>query len=138
MAADPARDPDQHSLVGRVLAVLARIQLVRPWAVLGVCFAVSVAMAILATRLQLKTEFAELLPDGQPSVVELRRVLARTTGIAQVFVVLEGDDPAELRELGDRIVPALRAVGAPWVGSAEDGPDSAMMPPPEPPASRWP
>jgi hypothetical protein len=120
MAADPA-DPDDRSPVTRALTWLAGLQLRRPWSVLTACLALSIGMAFLATRLSLKTEFAELLPDGQPSVIELRRVLARTTGIAQVFVVLEGDDPAALRELGDRIVPKLVAVGPPWVGSAEDG-----------------
>ena len=115
---DPSATP---GTTARAWLALARVQVARPWLVLAACFALTVVCAGLATRLSLKTEFAELLPDGQKSVVELRRVLARTSGIANVFVVLEGDDPAALRELGDRLVPKLRAIGGPWVGSSEDG-----------------
>ena len=81
----------------------------------------AVVGAFLATQLELKTRFDQLLPDHQPSVVELRRVLEKTDTGSNIFVVLEGDDVAELRALGDALVPRLRAIGPPWVASAEDG-----------------
>ncbi len=81
----------------------------------------TVVGALLATRLELRTRFDQLLPDHQASVIELRRLSERTGGQSNVFVVLEGKDTQRLRTLGDELVPRLRALGPPWVTSAEDG-----------------
>src|SRR6185312_1180193 len=61
-----------------------------------------------------------LLPESQASVQELSRVASRTAGVSTLFVVLEGGDEASLRRAGDALVPALRDLGQPWVGEAED------------------
>src|SRR5262249_51397065 len=63
----------------------------------------------------------QLLPDDQPSVLELKRLSERTAGSSSIFVVLEGGDRDSLRALGAKLLPPLRAIGAPWVVSAEDG-----------------
>src|SRR5262249_44694341 len=52
---------------------------------------------------------------------ELDRVAARTSGVSTIFVVLEGSDGMALRRAADALVPALEAIGPPWVGRAEDG-----------------
>src|SRR5262249_17430496 len=57
----------------------------------------------------------------RPSVRELDRVAAHTSGISTVFVVLEGSDGPALRRAADSLVSALEQVGPPWVGGAEDG-----------------
>ena len=77
--------------------------------------------AELARGLELRTRFDQLLPDDQPSVLELKRLSERTAGSSSIFVVLEGGDRDTLRALGARLLPPLRAVGPPWVVSAEDG-----------------
>ena len=59
-------------------------------------------------------------------MVELHRVSARTSSHSTLFVVLEGQDPAGLRSAVDALVPALRALGPPWVGSVEDGVQDAL------------
>jgi uncharacterized protein len=86
---------------------------------------VAAALAALggwrATRLELRTGFADLLPPNQPSVVELHRVAAATRGLANVFVVLESPDVGALRRLADALLPRLEALGPPAVESAEDG-----------------
>jgi predicted RND superfamily exporter protein len=74
-----------------------------------------------ASRLKLVTDFSALLPQDQPSVVELGNILARTRGLSNVFVVLEGPDQAALRRLADDLVPRLAAVGGPSVESARSG-----------------
>lgn len=74
-----------------------------------------------ASRLRLVTDFADLLADDQPSVIELRRVLARTRGLSTVYILLEGAEPMALRRFADALVPALRAVGGPYVESARSG-----------------
>ena len=78
-----------------------------------------------ASRLSLVTDFADLLPQDQPSVIELRRILARTRGLSNVFIVIEGQDPLRLRTFADQLLPALRAIGSPYVESARDGAQDA-------------
>lgn len=79
------------------------------------------AAAWRATKLELRPQLSELLPQNKPSVVELHKVLARTRGVSNVFVVLEGQDTALLRRFGDELAARLMALGEPWVGSAESG-----------------
>jgi len=86
----------------------------------AVALLVAAAIAV-STRLSLQTGFEALLPEARPSVQELRRVAERTGGGSTLFVVLEGDDTTALRRSGDALVPALGALGAPWVAQAEDG-----------------
>jgi uncharacterized membrane protein YdfJ with MMPL/SSD domain len=90
----------------------------RPWAVLGFSLVITLVMALFASRLELRTRFDQLLPDAQPSVVELRRITERTDASSNVFIVLEGE---ELRAFGDALVPRLRGIGRPWVVTADDG-----------------
>ena len=99
---------------------LVRLQLEKPWRVL-LAVGVLTALALgLATRLQILTGFENLLPDSRQSVQELHRVAAKTNGVSTLFVVLEGEDGGALRRAGDTLVPALVALGPPWVGQAED------------------
>ncbi|MGD0674169.1 MAG: MMPL family transporter [Polyangiaceae bacterium] len=100
---------------------LARWQVRRPGWLLVAGAALSLVGAALATRLELRTRFDQLLPDHEPSVVELRRLAERTGGQSNVFVVLEGLDTTALRALGDALVPRLVSIGPPFVASAEDG-----------------
>jgi uncharacterized protein len=111
----------------QALQRLAALQWRRPGWLLAVGGVLSLAGALLASRLELRTRFDQLLPEHEPSVVELRRVAERTAGQSNVFVVLEGDDPAALRAFGDALVPRLRAIGPPWVASAEDGVQSSRV-----------
>jgi predicted exporter len=74
-----------------------------------------------ASRLQLVTDFADLLSQQQPSVVELYHILGRTRGLSTVHIVAEGKDVAALRRFADRLVVSLGRVGAPYVESARAG-----------------
>jgi predicted RND superfamily exporter protein len=97
------------------------LQTRRPWAVV-VGFALLVGLAARpAIRLRLVTDFADLLPQNQPSVVELRNILARTRGLSSLYVVLEGGDPMTLRRVADALVAPLSAIGSPYVESAHSG-----------------
>ena len=110
----------------RALDRLLGWQLQHPARVLGVIAALTLVSIFLATRLRLETSFESLLPESRPSVVELRRVSARTSSQSTIFVVLEGQDPAGLRRAADALVPALRELGPPWVGSVESGVHDAL------------
>src|SRR5262245_28008888 len=114
-------DPQSHRAVTNFWWRLAQFVDRRPALVVIVSLALAAVGAWRATRLELKTGFADLLPPDQPSVVELHRLMAETRGSANVFVVLEGRDVGALRRLGDALLPRLTAIGTPWVESAEDG-----------------
>ena len=111
----------QTSVIERTLLRLAAWQLRSPWTVLLIGLAFVVTGGWLARGLELRTRFDQLLPDDQPSVLELKRLSERTAGSSSIFVLLEGPDRDTLRSLGARLLPPLRSIGAPWVVSAEDG-----------------
>lgn len=100
---------------------LGILQVRRPSVPLLASLAITVVAALLAVRLELRTKFDQLLPQHKPSVVELHRIADRTAASSRIFVLLEGNDTATLRAMGDAMVPRLRAIGTPWVASAEDG-----------------
>ncbi|HET6983037.1 MAG TPA: MMPL family transporter [Myxococcaceae bacterium] len=113
--------PQQTSVIERILLRLAAWQLRAPWRVLFIGLVFTGIGAELARGLELRTRFDQLLPDDQPSVLELKRLSERTAGSSSIFVVLEGGDRETLRALGAKLLPPLRAIGPPWVVSAEDG-----------------
>ncbi len=123
-----ARGPCQGGAgLSRLWRRIAVLQTRNPRTVLLVFAIVAVLGAWRASKLKLVTDFADLLPQDQPSVVELRRILARTRGLSNVFIVLEDEDPARLRRIADALVPKLREVGSPWVEWARDGAEEARQ-----------
>jgi uncharacterized protein len=107
--------------MGRLMDRLADIQIERPMAPLTIVLALSLFFAWLATHLELRTRYDQLLPRSQPSVIELKRLEKRTNAAQTVMVLLEGEDRQVLRALGDAIVPQLDALGPEIVSGAEDG-----------------
>lgn len=104
---------------------LGLLQVRRPWVPFAFCMALTAAAVLLASRLELRTKFDQLLPQNKPSVVELHRIADRTAASSRIFVLLEGEDRAVLRAMGDEVVPKLRAIGGPWVVSADSGVQTA-------------
>ena len=100
---------------------LLHLQLHRAHWVLLVIGLTVVAALVTASRLELRTEFSAMLPDGYPSVREYHRVTARLPWASKVLVVLEGTDPFALRHAGDLLVTKIKAAQLPSVVSTEDG-----------------
>ena len=111
--------------MNRLWRRLAILQTRRPGLFVLALVALGALGAWRATKLRLVTDFADLLPANQPSVLELNRILPRTRGLSNVFVVMEGGDPAALRRAADALVPPLRAIGGPYVESARSGVQAA-------------
>jgi hypothetical protein len=108
----------------RPFAALARAQARFPFVFLTLAFVMTALAALSARRLELRTGFESLLPENRASVVELARVAEKTSGVSTLFVVLQGRDGTDaktLRARGDAVVKEVLAIGAPYVGSAEDG-----------------
>jgi hypothetical protein len=101
---------------------LIQLQVRRPWLPLAIVAAFTVIFGVFASKLELRTRYEALLPDSAPSVVELRRLEARTSLAQSVLILLEGPNRATLRQMADALVPALHGLGPDIVSSAEDGP----------------
>ncbi len=112
--------------IGGLIDRLAEAQVRRPLVPLAAVFAISIFFGWVASHLELRTRYDQLLPETQPSVVELRRVEKRTTIAQTVIVVLEGDDEKALRELGDAIVPRFQALSD-ILSNVEDGVQEARQ-----------
>ncbi len=107
-----------------VIDRLTTLQQQRPWVFIGSALLVTAVATAFALQLRLATGFESLLPESRPSVKELKRVSALTNGVSTVFVIFEGTPQtpvSALRQAADALVPALLAVGPPWVGHAESG-----------------
>ncbi len=126
-AIDTARNmPSPSSPPQRALAGLARLQVDRPGLVVLLVLLLTLPAALAASGLGLKTDFAELLPDNKPSVVEMRRVSSHLASTATLTIVAEGNDTAALRSFVDQAAPKLRALGPEWVGAVDDGVQDAQ------------
>lgn len=123
MVADKA--PESTKWLGIWLKI-ATIQSRFAVLILAVILATAVLGAYSAARLTVYAGFEHLLPDGKPSVVELKRVAAKTAGVSTLFVVIEAPTDAPppreaLRKASTALTADLRKLGEPWVGSAENG-----------------
>ncbi|HEY8946650.1 MAG TPA: MMPL family transporter [Polyangiaceae bacterium] len=92
-----------------------------PFWVLAVA-AFSLIPAVWAsTRLEIRSSFSELLPESQPSVVQMRRVQHRVAGNSTLLVVAEGSEPESLREFVDVLSSRIRALGPELVSGVDSG-----------------
>lgn len=122
-APEPSYDDSERHLPG-LLSRLAALQAHRPW-LLVVIAVVSLLPAAWATsRLGLKLDLSELLPDSKESVIEMRRVSKRLAGNATLSLIVRVSQPGKQRELEacvDALVPALYDLGRDWVGAVDYG-----------------
>jgi uncharacterized protein len=107
--------------VGSLMGRLADVQIRSPWIPLLAVLLVSALFAWRATHLEVRTRYDQLLPDSQPSVIELRRVEKRASNPQTAIILLEGEDEQVLRSFGDAIVEKLSLLGPGIVTSADDG-----------------
>jgi uncharacterized membrane protein YdfJ with MMPL/SSD domain len=122
MASVHASEPHARKRRWQPLEWLIELQVRRPWVPLGFVALVTIVFGVFASRLELRTRYEALLPEHEPSVLELRRVSARTALAQTVLVVAEGEDTITLRAFGDEATAALVGLGPDTISSAEDGP----------------
>ncbi len=86
--------------------------------VLALAALTTVGCALLATRLELRTNVAELLPSKDPAVEELQRLSSRIGGTSILQIAIESPDrDANLRLAGD-LTKQLRALPPDVIASA--------------------
>ena len=116
-----ARGRFQSRYVKDIITRIATLQVRRPWLPLALVAVITVVFGYFASKLELRTRYDALLPDSQPSVLELRRMEKRISAAQTILVLLEGESRDDLRAMGDAIVPKLLELGPDIVSSAEDG-----------------
>ncbi|HET7544415.1 MAG TPA: MMPL family transporter [Polyangiaceae bacterium] len=111
------------------LVRLGALQTRRPFLVVLLVFATLLPTGMLASRLSLRTEFTELLPDGKRSVIEARRIAERLSGKvapnagtgSTLSVVAKSENIDALKRFVDTLAPQVRALDPKWVGSVQTG-----------------
>src|SRR5579863_78825 len=90
------------------------------WArwIVGGAALLCVVAGYFARRLELRTDFAELLSDRDPSVEELRRLQARLPGMAALIVDVQSPDAAANIRFADDLAARLRTEPAGLVEAA--------------------
>src|SRR5512145_2747953 len=101
-------------------------QLRHPVRLLLVAALTLVPAGFLASRLELRTGFGELLPDDKPSVVELRKLGERLRTASTLIVVAEADDRGLLKRFVDELTPKIKTLPPDWVVGVDDGPREAQ------------
>ncbi|HEY3669276.1 MAG TPA: hypothetical protein VGL19_24930, partial [Polyangiaceae bacterium] len=110
-----------NAFVARWLTRLARLQVAHPWLVMALVLLTLVPTGWLASRLDLKTSFTELLPESRPSVIEMRRTEGRLASNATLTVVAESASVPALKAFVDALVPRLSALDPSWVSTVDYG-----------------
>src|SRR5262249_53799892 len=82
----------------------------RAWLVVGGAALLCTASTLLATKLQLKTDLAELLPTADPSVKELRRLQGRLPGMQALIVNVHSPDRTQNVRFADDLAARLRTL----------------------------
>jgi predicted RND superfamily exporter protein len=111
------------SQLGRLLSGFVTWQIERPVWILVIAVAITLPAILAARKLGLKTDFAELLPDNKPSVIEMRRVGERLTSASTLTMVVSVPEPnpRALEQFASAVVPRIQALGPRWVGAVDSG-----------------
>jgi uncharacterized protein len=112
--------------IDRVLARVARLAHRAPWRVLAATLCVLGASWFAASRLQVRGDFLDLLPERSEGARLFRHAMARMGGgSATLFVVVRSPDADANRRLVDALEPGLRALPRSLIRTVEHGPEEA-------------
>jgi predicted RND superfamily exporter protein len=78
------------------------------WVVVGAAVSLCVASTLLALKLQLRTDLAELLPNGDPGLQELRRMQLRMPSTSALIVNVHSPDRLANVRFADAIAERAR------------------------------
>lgn len=107
---------------------LGELQAKRPWLFIVLALVSLLPAGLAARGLGFKADFAELLPDNKPSVIEMRRVSARLAGASTLSIIAQVPraNPEGLKRFVDQLVPRLVALGPERVGAVDYGVQDAQ------------
>ena len=103
------------------LKSLSRLQLRRPFAILGAALVICVVSASFVRNLGLDSRFIALLPENRPSVQDLERVEERVRGLSALTVAVQSPsgDLEAMRAFVRDLAAALEALPPDQIGSVD-------------------
>ncbi len=87
----------------------------RPLTTLLVALVIVVVSVVLASRLQLRTSFAELLPSADPAVEELHRLAEHVGGTAVMQIAIQSPDRDANLKFAAEVAARVRKLGPTFV-----------------------
>jgi hypothetical protein len=99
-----------ESLRRRWSEAFIRGTLSRPWRVVLLFTVLAVVGSVMASRLEFRGSFVELLPQEAPEVQDLNRVAGKAGGDGYLVVRAQGLKPEELRAFSGALVGKLEAL----------------------------
>jgi uncharacterized protein len=97
--------PGPRGPVRRFVESVVDFSTTRPWLVVFAAFAVLALAKVYTTRLELRSDFLELLPRDSPGFIAFEQQLKRVGGGASLFVIAESEE----RAANERFVDDLAA-----------------------------
>ena len=91
------------------------------WLILLVTLVLVALGSWRTSKLRLKTDMVELLPEKHPAVVVMREMAKRISSISNVVVVVQSPSPDANKKYVDDLVPKLRALNSPDIADVEPG-----------------
>ncbi|HEY2031417.1 MAG TPA: MMPL family transporter [Myxococcales bacterium] len=111
--------PERDGLISRVTSAAVE----RPWRFLLGALVLTAIAVKLASGLEIRSSFAELLPEDVPSVREIKELIKRVGGDGTILVVVQSlDGPQGLKQceaLGDELAKEILALGPQQIRSVQ-------------------
>ena len=96
----------ESGAIGRYVAFLSR----NSSAIVLGAFVLFVLSIVAAHRLQLRSDFTELLPQDDPEIKEIKRLAERIGGSSNLIVGVEGPDPSANERFAEALVVRLKGL----------------------------
>ena len=93
----------------RLLTAIATYVVKRPWWTLLWIMIVTIVCAGMAGQLSISTEYTDMMPQDEPSVMEFNTITDEYNATSTLYMVAEGDEQA-LRAFADEVVPRIEAL----------------------------
>jgi predicted RND superfamily exporter protein len=111
--------PEGRGLISRV----TRAAVDRPWRLIVGALLITLVAVKLASGLEIRSSFAELLPEDVPSVREIKELIKRVGGDGTILVVVESlNGPQDLHKveaLAERLGQEILALGPQQIRSVQ-------------------
>ncbi len=99
-----------HGVVRRTVEAIVAFSIRSPWTVVLVALVLLGAAKLYTTRLELRSDFRELLPRDSPGFLTYEKQLGRVGGGASLIVVAESPDRAQNERFADAIAAKVEAL----------------------------
>ncbi|MBX3230903.1 MAG: MMPL family transporter [Labilithrix sp.] len=106
----------------RAVEALVALAVARPWLVIVLSLvAIGCAQLYIRSRLELRSDFLELLPRDSPGFVSFEQQLHRVGGAATLYVIVESPDRAANEKFIDDLAAEVKKIEPDLVSYVEDG-----------------